>query len=504
MALPFRLMNAHRSATLYNDGEVAESVPLSWLLRRPSLDLRPVHVGDRDPDLSWAHAIELDDPAPFLHGGELVLTTGLRLPRAAAGQAAYVDRLVEAGAAALGLGTGLRHARVPAGIRRACESVDLPLVEVPLATPFIAVSQSVADRLGELRRLRLTETMDQQRALSRAAVRGGVDAVVRTLARQLAAGVYLCDRTWREQARAGAARSLPERLEALLGSGRRGAVSEADPTGWTEVQPVGERPVARLGWLALSRAHPLSVPERLVLTHAVSLVLLLLDRPEDAVPEAEADLVRLLLDATDAPGAMAFGAGRAVCVLVANGPRHRLLPAVEEARRSAPHAVRAEVAAEDARLLVVEAEVEGVVATLFEALGTDGRVGIGPPVGVAEAASTLTAARRACEAAHPGAARRSADLPVTALLTQPAVRDAVASSTNGPLSALRGGDLMETLASFLTHHGSWDRTAADLGVHRHTVRHRIRRVEELTGLILDDPEDRLLLHLGVLADPGRR
>jgi DNA-binding PucR family transcriptional regulator len=102
------------------------------------------------------------------------------------------------------------------------------------------------------------------------------------------------------------------------------------------------------------------------------------------------------------------------------------------------------------------------------------------------------------------AARRSADLPVTALLTQPAVRDAVASSTNGPLSALRGGDLMETLASFLTHHGSWDRTAADLGVHRHTVRHRIRRVEELSGLRLDDPEDRLLLHLGVLADPGRR
>ncbi len=496
-------MSPQRTAISYNDGEVAETVPLSWLLRRPTLDLRPVHVSDRDPDLSWAHAIELDDPAPFLHGGELVLTTGLRLPRSAAGQAAYVDRLVEAGAAALGLGTGLRHARVPAGIRRACEAVDLPLVEVPLATPFIAVSQSVADRLGELRRLRLTETMDQQRALSRAAVRGGVDSVVRTLARQLAAGVYLCDRAWREQARAGAARALPERLEALLGSGRRGAVSEASPTGWTEVQPVGERPVARLGWLALSRAYPLSVPERLVLTHAVSLVLLLLDRPGDAVPEAEADLVRLLLDATDAPGAISFSAGRAVCVLVANGPRHRLIPAVDDARRSAPHAVRAEVAA-DARLLVVEAEVDGVVATLLESLGTDGRVGIGPPVGVVEAASTLAAARRACEASHPGAARRSADLPVTALLTQPEVRDAVASSTTGPLSALGGSDLMETLASFLTHHGSWDRTAADLGVHRHTVRHRIRRVEELTGLSLDDPEDRLLLHLGVLCDPGRR
>lgn len=496
-------MHSHRTAVSYNDGEAAETVPLDWLMRRPTLGLLPVHVSDRDPDISWAHAIELDDPAPFLRGGELVLTTGLRLPRAAAGQAAYVDRLVEAGAAALGLGTGLRHARVPVGVRRACEAVDLPLVEVPLATPFIAVSQAVADRLGELRRLRLTETVEQQRALSRAAVRGGVDAVVRTVSRQLGAGVYLCDRTWREQARAGAARALPERLESLLGSGRRGAVSESSPTGWTEVQPVGERPVARLGWLALSRTHPLSVPERLVLTHAVSLVLLLLDRPEDAVPEAEADLVRLLLDATDAPAAMAFGAGRAVCVLVANGPRHRLLPAVEEARRSAPHAVRAEVAT-DARLLVVDDEVEGVVATLLEFLGTDGRVGIGPPVGVVEAASTLTAARRACDASDPGAARRSDELPVTALLTQPAVRDAVASSTAGLLSALDVSDLTESLTSFLTHHGSWDRTAADLGVHRHTVRHRMRKVEELTGLSLDDPEDRLLLHLGVLANPGRR
>ena len=221
-------------------------------------------------------------------------------------------------------------------------------------------------------------------------------------------------------------------------------------------------------------------------------------------PEAEADLVRLLLDATDhPPSAMTFGAGGAVCVLVASGPRHRLFPAVEEARRSAPHAVRAEVAA-DARMLVADAEVEGVVTRLLESLGTEGRVGIGPAVGVAEAASTLTAARRACEAADPGTARRSTDLPVTALLTQPAVRDAVASSTAGLLSALDGRDLTRSLASFLAHHGSWDRTAADLGVHRHTVRHRIRRVEELTGLSLDDPEDRLLLHLAVLASPGRR
>jgi purine catabolism regulator len=493
-------VQSHESATSYNIDGDAETVPLSWLLRRPALDLRAVHVGGRDPGITWAHAIELDDPTPFLRGGELVLTTGLRLPRAVASQATYVDRLVEAGAAALGLGTGLRHARVPAGVRRACEAADLPLVEVPLATPFIAISQTVADRLGELRRLRLTETMDQQRALSRAAVRGGVEAVVRTLARQLGAGVYLCDRTRKGLAHSGAAQVLPERLEAMLGSGRRGAMSEATPAGWTEVQPVGERPVARLGWLALGRANPLSVTERLVLTHAVSLVLLLLDRPEGTVPEAEADLVRVLLDAR---ADLVFGAGRAVCVLVANGPRHRLLGAVDEVRHTVPHAFLAEIA-EEARLLVIDDEVDRVVATLLESLGADGRIGIGPAVGPFEAAPTLAAARRACAAADPGTARRSTDLPVTALLTQPEVRDAVTSSTAGLLSDLDASGLTESLESYLTHHGSWDRTAADLGVHRHTVRHRIRKVEELTGLSLDDPEDRLLLHLAVLARPVPR
>ena len=180
-------MSTHESASSYNVDDGVGSVPLSWLLRRPTLDLRPVHLGDGDPDLAWAHAIELDDPTPFLRGGELVLTTGLRLPRAAAGQEEYVDRLVAAGAAALGFGTGLRHGRVPAGVRRACGAAGLPLVEVPLATPFMAVSQAVADRLGELRRLRLTETMDQQRTLNRAGGprwRGGGGAHARPPARR--------------------------------------------------------------------------------------------------------------------------------------------------------------------------------------------------------------------------------------------------------------------------------------------------------------------------------
>ena len=41
--------------------------------------------------------------------------------------------------------------------------------------------------------------------------------------------------------------------------------------------------------------------------------------------------------------------------------------------------------------------------------------------------------------------------------------------------------LLPTLRAWLAHNGQWDATAAELGVHRHTVRARIARAGELLG-----------------------
>src|SRR5882757_8245376 len=69
----------------------------------PEALLRPVR---------WVAVTELADPRPFLTGGELVLTTGLR-QRGAASQREFVRRLAERDIAALGFGTGLSHPGVP-------------------------------------------------------------------------------------------------------------------------------------------------------------------------------------------------------------------------------------------------------------------------------------------------------------------------------------------------------------------------------------------------------
>ncbi|MBW5481488.1 helix-turn-helix domain-containing protein, partial [Streptomyces bambusae] len=68
----------------------------------------------------------------------------------------------------------------------------------------------------------------------------------------------------------------------------------------------------------------------------------------------------------------------------------------------------------------------------------------------------------------------------------------------GPLSPA----LRETLRAWLAHHGSWDRSAAALGVHRNTVRQRIARGAALLGRDLDDPDTRMELWFALRWVPG--
>ncbi|WP_406174008.1 PucR family transcriptional regulator [Streptomyces sp. NBC_00996] len=86
--------------------------------------------------------------------------------------------------------------------------------------------------------------------------------------------------------------------------------------------------------------------------------------------------------------------------------------------------------------------------------------------------------------------------------------DAVRAFADGLLRALREhdatgrGDLVASLRAWLSRHGQWDAAAADLGVHRHTLRYRMRRVEEILGRSLDDPDVRMELWLALKATAG--
>jgi sugar diacid utilization regulator len=63
----------------------------------------------------------------------------------------------------------------------------------------------------------------------------------------------------------------------------------------------------------------------------------------------------------------------------------------------------------------------------------------------------------------------------------------------------RGADLVHTLTQYLEHGGNYDATAAGLSVHRSTLKYRLQRIRELSGLDLNDPDVHFNLQLATRA-----
>ncbi|MGK5628770.1 helix-turn-helix domain-containing protein [Streptomyces sp. URMC 123] len=76
---------------------------------------------------------------------------------------------------------------------------------------------------------------------------------------------------------------------------------------------------------------------------------------------------------------------------------------------------------------------------------------------------------------------------------------AAADPAVAPLLRPAHAQLARTAEVFLDCAGQAGRAAAALGIHRQTLYYRLSRVEQLTGLDLDEGEDRLLLHMSLKA-----
>lgn len=135
------------------------------------------------------------------------------------------------------------------------------------------------------------------------------------------------------------------------------------------------------------------------------------------------------------------------------------------------------------------------------------RVGVGPSVGslddLARSRSGALVALRVASPTPSGALASWDELGPLALLgvaRADELRRTVLPPTVARLTA-EAPDLARTARVFLDAAGNVVTTAAELGVHRQTVYHRLRQVEERTGLRLDDGADRLRLHLALTLAP---
>ncbi|MFD5142546.1 helix-turn-helix domain-containing protein [Streptomyces sp. NPDC058401] len=132
------------------------------------------------------------------------------------------------------------------------------------------------------------------------------------------------------------------------------------------------------------------------------------------------------------------------------------------------------------------------------------RLGVSAPApagGLPRADAQAGRALERAEAARSPLARHTE--PGFAGLVGAAEARAHAEALLGPLSPV----LRDTLRGWLAHHGSWDRSAAALGVHRNTVRQRVARAAALLARDVDDPDVRMELWFalrGAAAEPAEQ
>ena len=333
----------------------------------------------------WVHSTELEDPTPWLRGGELLLSTGMQLsgPKS---QRALIERLADHRIAGLGFGTGFKHKRLPAALLKAARERGFPLFEVPYELPFIAITERAFAQLVNERYELLQRTMA-----------GDV------LAEALSGHLY------------------PEDLQARL--------------------------------------RPFGIGEQIaVLAFAL----------ED--PAAAAMSLERMLQAEHRGSLVAIRAGLLCAVIDGDGADPLALA----------RTLRAELRA---RFGEVRAAASRVAAVHSLRLSFH------------EARCALEAVRLQNGSAPEVACYR--DLGAFQLLLSVQDDDALISYCRGVLGPVEqnegdyGEELLRSLDVFIEHNGHWEKAAGALYCHRHTLRYRVRRVEQLTGRDFSSARDRI-------------
>jgi purine catabolism regulator len=503
------------------------------------LDLELVAGSDAaEAPVRWVHISELEDPTPWLSGGELMLTTGIPLDTAAK-QRAFVRLLAGHNLAGLGFGTGFKHEKMPKAIVEEARKRDFPLFEVPYSTPFIAITEKAFARLVNEQYEVLQRGIAVQRRLERLVLEErGLEEIVATISSAVGGtvailggrGERLAGRAFRRQLSSEAVKAI--RTEALshTADGHPFVPSHPAVAGRALAHPVispgGGPPQA---WVVIVRdSGGLGDFERLILQQAVAIVALELMRrrvARETERRLAGDVLAGALGGRLEPSELRrrlepFGIGDEAAVLVF---------ALDDPAAAEPVLERALAA--DACPAVVAPHTSGrreLLCAVVDAadrdpvdLAADARRALVKDRGAVRAAASRPAppedlrhsfheARCALEATALGngsvpevASWR--DLGAFTLLLSIQDDEALKLYCDNVLGPIveggeeYGGELLRSLEAFIEQNGQWEKAARQVYCHRHTLRYRMRKVEELTGRDLSRAHDRIEFWLALRA-----
>ena len=513
-------------------------VLVSDLIDGADLGVRAVLLPAPHAAVTWVVATELLQPASYLEGGELVLTTGLVMADAeAATWREYVASLVEAGVAALGLGTGIAFDTVPEDLREACRAGRLNLIEVPLEVSFASISREVgamlqatepeigAEGAGD------EETLVLQQ-LTRAAAKDNQSAIMRALASILRGEVSLRDAAGRTVVGpfGPAAPQIDDEVAECIARIRPGGMRGAGAVDLGDmrlvVRPVGitgepERYLATVQRETLTRAQTLGVDLAwsflnliaesskaftgwlLQLVGASTRHLLAGDIAQGlALADQVQELVLTRLPSPERRSVPATGGGhqwRVVCLEGGSADVAGLstvLARLLVESRGAPVGERLLWRTDrgGTRLMIL-GEVERVPSLLEDGsvtpwtermqIGVSGPVGVTDlPRGAQQALSVCTGTRQLGQAVR----WETSGLPsVTDLLDEERAQAFARARLGGVADQ---PELLELLRIDLSEAGAVQRIAERLGVHRNSVPARLVRLRRALGVDIEDAEQR--------------
>ena len=507
--------------------------------------------GSADTTISWAVTVRAQPPAfPEIYGGELALLS-MELLRAYNSRLTLdevINSLADVGVLAVAVRGDISEDATGAASERGLSLLALPenssLTSVERAVNTLIVNQSA----------QLTQrAIEIQRQLTRlAAENRDLNSLLQLMARATARSIVVHDdagvlitQVHANMVRRGSGRSLVQGLPYTAFQNwlshdapvAEGAIV-ASPLGYTTVLKVEKR-VA--GYLSLvTDEGPLEDFDRLVLTYGADVCAIEMAKSRAiafAVEQTRGDWVQMWLSGTPADDDLMMARAQqsgfnadALCVvavfraMTAAGtslPLEALIPLVRDdlTRRHINGAVGQYVDVIVALYPLENASQIGRARRSIEEVRTQlanrtpsGLVAAGisrPTTGLAALREAYREAKDAMSIATELGDLEQAtfygDLKLYQLLLALKERNLdhlrrFYMATLGPLveyDERKQADLIRTLDGFFEAKGNLAKAAQDLDVHRNTLVYRLERISELTELDLDDPDNRLILHLAL-------
>ncbi|MEW6638417.1 MAG: PucR family transcriptional regulator [Actinomycetota bacterium] len=456
--------------------------------------------------ISWAHVCELPDPTEYLAAGELLMTVGYTIPEGSLAQAAYIERLADAGLSGLLIAEKMYAPALTEKLKDAADRLSLPVLLTAYDVPFTAISRTVAEANRNAEHARLLQAVRVYETARLAVGNASGSELVSQLGDVAGCELFVLDPERGRSLLADVPPAPAEISEALTQEIARRTMPmpavlrlRAAPRPVVALFVPASRPASLV---AIARtAEP---PDLSVLRHIATVAAL---EVEKRVAEHErrrrlgAELLASLIDGR-------IGADSASHLLgewgLAEEPRVLASCAgysgtdedsdvhLRLEDREVPHLLLRRAPLLTALLPDTPEALEAFREEVHASLP----IGLSDPLG--STSRTPDAYRESQWALHEA---RSVGKPIVRygddtfspfLPRSLSESQRVVERVLGRILAyddVHGSHLAKSLRTFLVNNRSWQKTAAELHVHKQTLVYRMRRVEELTGRKLDRTED---------------